>query len=181
MSTAIVVQPGWLNHMMHPTQGPEKTPNSCPLSSLTHQATSITCHSLLTLGLSSTTSTGWRGHTSWGGHLDRYYTGREAVWHRAAVDGGHPHLITSLYTYEASRSVPIYSCSASTKASLCTKGLPLAPRTIASIFILATELTPSKSEPTHMTGTQLLQLLQLQQVTNRVTYVANSTVMIFFV
>ena len=57
----------------------------CPLSSLTHQATSITCHSCLALGLSSTTSTGWRGHTPWGGHLARSYTGREAVWHRASL------------------------------------------------------------------------------------------------
>ena len=56
-----------------------------PLSSLTHQATSITCHSCLALGLSSTTSTGWRGHTPWGGHLARSYTGREAVWHRASL------------------------------------------------------------------------------------------------
>ena len=66
------------------------------LSSLPHQATSITCHSCLAIGLSSTTSTGWRGHSPWGGHLARSYTRREGVWHRAAVDVGCPHLIPRL-------------------------------------------------------------------------------------
>ena len=62
------------------TRAPYRKIAASPLP--THQATSITCHSCLALGLSSTTSTGWRGHTPWGGHLARSYTGREAVCER---------------------------------------------------------------------------------------------------
>ena len=80
--TAQVVEPPGAPHT-----GTRGDTQQLHLSSLAHQATSITCHSCLALGLSSTTSTGWRGHTPWGGHLARSYTGREAMWHRAAVDG----------------------------------------------------------------------------------------------
>ena len=75
------VQPGWMTTWCTPHRDQRGHPTVAPLSSLTHQATSITCHSFLALGLSSTTSTGWRGHTLWGGHLARSYTGREVVWH----------------------------------------------------------------------------------------------------
>ena len=30
-SCVMLVQPGWLNHLVHPTQGLEETPNSCPV------------------------------------------------------------------------------------------------------------------------------------------------------